>query len=262
MVYCGNIRARVAGTTFASLLADMNSAEGDLEGFLLGSVTQQQVRHIEDDISTSDVSVELIAIRGFLSVGPSMSFYNSAGRVDQTKLFRSVTTSPGKNIIGWFKFRRGTSLRPSLRELSVHRGLQETIWKQSNQKTPIVFGLFNHSILASSAHSFDYKVFICENPAVPKSIETIELEIANLGKSCKDEYKGFNAISDLTNTEHDMLSSVRTSCSKTETQVHKLEHYLEQSLAKLLNLAEEVHESSCEIQKLRTEIQRLKYNGN
>jgi hypothetical protein len=62
--------------------------------------------------------------------------------------------------VGWFRYRRNTPLRPSVRELSVHSRIEEQIRKLRKQKAPVVLGLFTFSNSKTKAtHSYDYRLF-------------------------------------------------------------------------------------------------------
>ena len=62
-----------------------------------------------------------------MSTGEAFSFYKFGGEVDQSALAPLVSTQKHQEVIGWFKFRRETPLRPSLREAAIHSSLHSTL---------------------------------------------------------------------------------------------------------------------------------------
>jgi hypothetical protein len=74
----------------------------------------------------------LEAIQGYTVTGELCSFYDAYGCVDVQQLTQFLI--PQKHVmLGWFRFRRGIPLRPTLRELSVHRHL-ESLYPVMNTK--------------------------------------------------------------------------------------------------------------------------------
>ena len=109
-----------------------------------------------------------------MSTGEAFSFYKFGGEVDQSALAPLVATQKHQEVIGWFKFRRETPLRPSLREAAIHSSLHSTLHPVVYQftlysllgksGTPFIFALFS----SSSDHvikNFDYRIFYTSSPA-------------------------------------------------------------------------------------------------
>ena len=65
-------------------------------------------------------------------------------------------------IVGWYKFRRNSTMRPTLREKMVHDCLQYSLGPNDPEK--FVFGLFTASKTSNvSTHSFDHVFLHCQD---------------------------------------------------------------------------------------------------
>ena len=68
-------------------------------------------------------------ISGYLVTGSCCSFYDDAGRIDEEAFVR-LTAAAGldvRNLVGWFRMRTNTPLRPSIRDHAVHSSLQDRL---------------------------------------------------------------------------------------------------------------------------------------
>lgn len=71
-----------------------------------------------------------------LQLGPPESFYDATGTLDEAKLRKTLDSTllaaGGKmrQVVGWFKFRRNSSLQPTLREQAVHAALARFVERE------------------------------------------------------------------------------------------------------------------------------------
>jgi hypothetical protein len=94
-------------------------------------------------------------IQSFTEQTGCCTFYDSNGTLNKSALERLLQRKPaGMSLLGWYRFRSGTPLRPSMRELFVHQ--------QLNHKDPQVaqlLGMFTYTSQdAGATHTFDYKI--------------------------------------------------------------------------------------------------------
>jgi len=259
----GELRAVIGGVTLAALLSEMSIGGRDMEGFLFGKITHQRSRVLHDTVESSTIVESekekiLIGIQGFRFTGvpfPS-SFYDSIGSVNQARVSECTKGMENQRVIGWFKFRRNTPLRPSMREIAVHSQLEKIFSSQSSvsnaSKLPFLFGIFTLNSLKSSAtHTYDYRFL----NKTGKNFRGLELDITNLVHSSQVEYSDFSTLSPASalSNSPDLVKYV----AKVPSYVTDLEKYFESTLKQLKISADEVHKSTEEIRSLEQEIKRL-----
>jgi hypothetical protein len=184
-----------------------------------------------------------------LLCGSVCSFYSPAGVVDLEQLRRWLGD---RELIGWYRFRRGAPLIPSAREIAVHHSLAA----QLNCKG-LVFALFTQMATPPTfhLHTFDYK-FIQFVEATPLPLV---INIANMKQSSEEEYDSFLPLSTLKPTVpaltgrplsdtavaemgqfDQLLLSLQSPALARSQQVTQLEQLVEQALKSLLVLAEQL----------------------
>ena len=114
------------------------------------------------------------------------SFYDGAGQIDQAELQKHV--EKGKEVVGWFKFRRHSTLTPSYRERLVHRELLRSL-KVKPEKFLFVILTADWNELRST-HTFRYNVTLYNDGA--DSFFNTELKVANLDQSSHDGYSALS----------------------------------------------------------------------
>eukprot|EP01095_Lingulamoeba_sp_RSL-Kostka_P008721 TRINITY_DN295_c1_g2_i1.p1 TRINITY_DN295_c1_g2~~TRINITY_DN295_c1_g2_i1.p1 ORF type:complete len:297 (-),score=54.87 TRINITY_DN295_c1_g2_i1:60-950(-) len=271
-----------AGITLSGLLHEMSIFPGEIEGLLFGNITSRKTNNMSD-FGNSSLQIEYTYyITDFDFIGTTGSFYDpKTGIINKNKL-KEVQSNHAHQMLGWFRFRRNTMLKPSLREMSIHKRLEtareemfletqlnnnnnnneDEIKNKNNRITNLIFALFTqnfndkHSIL-----TFDYKfIQIINNNIISRS-----LSIRNLVSSSHIEYNNFYPMAESTN-EHPLLLS---SCQTLKSSFHKLaetvppphikelESFHNQSVVKLKEMAVEIESSTTEIKKLQSEIESL-----
>ncbi|KAK8540230.1 hypothetical protein V6N12_046518 [Hibiscus sabdariffa] len=188
----------VPGPTLASMIQRLSSSAADVDGLLFGHVTYIAPSTLPDDSAhSSPVSQLLATISGFLCFPSLLSFYDSLGRVDPSRL--SSTT----HLIGWFSSRRKTPLRPSIREFCVTRSLSSTpnlplpIHNSDPESlfAPSIFLLFTTPLQDQFIQTNQYRAFHfqssrpCFNP--------LSIDVVNIGPAFRGHYGSFSPTSAL-----------------------------------------------------------------
>ncbi|XP_022765852.1 uncharacterized protein LOC111310671 [Durio zibethinus] len=192
----------ISGPTMASMIQCLSSSPADVDGLLFGHVTYIAPSTLSDDYAQTSPDSQLVAtISSFLSFPSLLSFYDSLGRVDSSRLFPThLNHNP---LIGWFSSRRKTPLRPSMRESSVARSLSSL----PNLSLPIqnadfnslfapcIFLLFTTPLQDQFIQTNQYRAFqfqsskLCFNP--------VSIDIVNIGPAFRGHYGSFSPTSAL-----------------------------------------------------------------
>ncbi|XP_046360579.2 BRISC complex subunit Abraxas 2-like [Haliotis rufescens] len=250
--------ASVSGTVLSSLFYDQINSPGDQEGYLLGKI----VNHVQDKISDSQISnckVEtVIYVYSYLPWPNEDRLYNSAGRVDPTK---AMTLLQGKHqdLIGWYKFRRNSTLRPSLRETNLHRNLIESLPVQENSN--FLFLLCSTSLSYNKAtHTFDHALLRNHNGKFQK----VAMRVINLGDTTHTEYKTRGNLT--VNPQGGSLTTVINqfqgefvSGSGAMLEINKIQGMSTSLHTRLQGLSQEVEKSEESLSTLEEEVKLMSY---
>ncbi|KAL0094990.1 hypothetical protein J3Q64DRAFT_1716801 [Phycomyces blakesleeanus] len=142
-------RIRIDGVVLSSLLSECVNGTSDQEGFLLGSkvITTKQV--IDDH---SDVCIEqlesFIVIHGYHFLSPYLPRpYDASGNVLPNELMNQINCLRNEeDILGYFRYRSGTAVTPSVREDLLASSLSRSIKDfacfaiLTESKKPLVYG--------------------------------------------------------------------------------------------------------------------------
>ena len=109
-----------------------------------------------------------------------------------------------KSVVGWFRFRRSTPLKPSLREIAVHKRLGEL---NLTKNLPLIFGLITNNVVWNSeallkrykllfldieqnnhVHDYSYSFYTMQQDNDKTLKNGHSLKIINLQQSGKEEY--------------------------------------------------------------------------
>ncbi|XVF08340.1 hypothetical protein REPUB_Repub06bG0218400 [Reevesia pubescens] len=187
----------ISGPTLASMIQRLSSSPADVDGLLFGNVTYIAPSTFSDDSAQSSPDFQLVAtISSFLSFPSPLSFYDSLGRVDSSRL--TLTHLNHKPLIGWFSSRRKTPLRPSMRESSVTRSLSSIPnlsfpIQNANSNSlfpPSIFLLFTTPLQDQFIQTNQYRAFqfqstnLCFNP--------VSIDIVNIGPAFRGHYGSFS----------------------------------------------------------------------
>lgn len=123
-------RVAVSGAALAALLQAVNSSSGDCDGVLFGHVERNTTSTMVDEDVGPQTSHDISAVvTGHFCSGGVTSFYDATGNIDVVKFAQMIgerEARGGDPPIGWFVGRRGSSMRPSMREFTVTANLRST----------------------------------------------------------------------------------------------------------------------------------------
>lgn len=126
------------------------------EGFLIGEVTSEVTNHISDSQSDNTRLDTQIVIRTVLPL-PSVSlFYLPTGRIKEDVL-AEILSNTASEIVGWYKYRKNTNIKPTFRDKLISKGLQKYFEKHHGKKTFVTCNLSNRSSSSGSTHTFTYR---------------------------------------------------------------------------------------------------------
>ena len=107
----------------SSLLSDALTSTCDVAGLLLGDTRVQRSACVTDDTDRPvEVETRCAVLRSHLCSTAVQAFFDAAGCVDEDALATLLSAADGP-LLGWFIFRRASSLTPSARETEVWRQL-------------------------------------------------------------------------------------------------------------------------------------------
>lgn len=123
-------RVAISGAALAALMQAVNSSLGDCDGVLFGHVKRNTTSTMVDEDVGSQTSHDSTAVvTGHFCSGRVTSFYDATGHIDVAKFAQMVgerESRGGDSPIGWFVGRRGSVMRPSMREFTVTANLRTT----------------------------------------------------------------------------------------------------------------------------------------
>lgn len=160
------------------------------EGFLIGDVTSEITNHISDSQSDNARLDTQIVIRTVLPL-PSVSlFYLPTGRIKEDVL-SGLLSNNASEIVGWYKYRKNTNIKPTFRDKLISKGLQKYFEKYHGRKNFVTCNLSNKTSSTGSTHTFTYRFgkINCFD-----MYEYIEDVTANLGEKLTG-YKKANRLS-------------------------------------------------------------------
>jgi len=165
-------RVVVSGFVFASIVHEASKYKNDSEGLLCGNVTHLTKDQITDSQSSASQKEIEYALFDIIPYERLFSFYDHLGRI----MINSKEKSDPKLFLGWYKIRRNTQSRISMREKAVIKNFIEKF----DLTTGLVFILCTpQSHQNQSTINFTYKCFICNRDK--KCADGLKIDIINLG---------------------------------------------------------------------------------
>ncbi|KAH3787197.1 BRCA1-A complex subunit Abraxas 1-like [Dreissena polymorpha] len=172
----------VSGTVLSALLYNISSGPGNSMGFLLGEI----VENLKDTISDSQINNVHLETKIYVydSVQCSSNWLCYSNQKDTlNKIITALQSSRDQKIIGWYSFRRNSSLRPSFRERLTHKDLLESLQIDENQ---FLFLLASEKAKANmSTLKFDHCFLHC----VESKFKKLPISVLNLGDTTATEYR-------------------------------------------------------------------------
>lgn len=149
-------KVSLSGTALSFLLYECINSVNSQEGFLIGDVTSEITNHISDSQSDNARLDTQIVIRTVLPL-PSVSlFYLPTGRIKEDVL-SGLLSSSASEVVGWYKYRKNTNIKPTFRDKLISKGLQKYFEKYHGKKNFVTCNLSNKTSSAGSTHTFTYR---------------------------------------------------------------------------------------------------------
>lgn len=244
---------RLPGIVLASLMFQHVNSDSDAEGLVLGE------SKFEEQITISDSQADHIHIEEIYNIQKHRTFhqlntfYNSVGDVKVEAVHKLLADNKQESVIGWYRQRRNTDQRMTLREKIVHENL-----KTSLSNPHMVFVLLTPSELtpAGSTYRTEYAAFISRSrkflnvPVLVTNLGLLEpLSYWKVSASCSAA--GYN----LTMKKHGAKFFSSNGLLREVNEVNKMNDSLQSELQKTCG---DVEESELLVETLQTEVSALR----
>ncbi|KAM9793964.1 BRCA1-A complex subunit Abraxas 1 isoform 7-T7 [Syngnathus typhle] len=151
---------RIPGIVLSSLLFEHINKDSDVEGLILGE------NHVEEHVTISDTQEDHVHLRRTSSVHKHVcchkldTWYDAAGRVDEEAVGRLLGANHRDLLIGWYRQRRNSERRMTMREKAVHENFRAALGVPH-----AIFLLVTPAALAEagSTHRAEYSAFVSGN---------------------------------------------------------------------------------------------------
>ncbi|XP_077352906.1 BRCA1-A complex subunit Abraxas 1 isoform X2 [Festucalex cinctus] len=148
---------RISGIVLTSLMFQHLNEDSDVEGLLLGE------NHVEEHVTISDAREDHVHLRQTCNIHKHVcchklnTWYDAAGRVDAAAVRQLLGSERRERVIGWYRQRRNSPQRMSMRERAVHENLKVAL-----RAPGAVFLLLTPAALteAGSTHRAEYVAFL------------------------------------------------------------------------------------------------------
>lgn len=150
---------RFTGPALSALYFELSHCQGDSEGLLLGKVISRVTDSISDSQINNSKEESTMYVSNYIHSTKLYSFYKTSGEINKG-IRRLLSNHDPKQVVGWYRMRRQSSLSVSLRERAIHQNLESIL---GIDKDKFLFCLFTSSVVENkSTHSFDHRLF-CSN---------------------------------------------------------------------------------------------------
>eukprot|EP00040_Diaphanoeca_grandis_P027259 m.154731 g.154731 ORF g.154731 m.154731 type:complete len:282 (+) comp30905_c0_seq3:325-1170(+) len=258
---------RFAGALFAGIIHDLSCSFSDLEGLLFGKEIAIRKVEVGDSQEETITVSKIIVVQSYLPTGGPSSFYRMDGTIDEA-LFAKYVEGREQDLIGWFKFRRNSSLVPSLRETHVHSSLQQWIKSRHAKADDLLFAMFNATFAPNNArHTYDYCV--TARSRLTGAFTNVKFTLVNLDQSLHDGYSGLvasNVSISKDNSAHgydysEMNAALQVSKNlatpEYTNESKMIETAYENTMKGIATISKQVADSDAEIVALKKELARL-----
>lgn len=145
---------------------------------MIGNVTSEITNHISDSQNDSARLDTQIFIRTVLPLPSVALFYFPTGKIKE-EILSELLSSTASDIVGWYKYRKNSSIKPTFRDKLISRGLQKYFEKYHGRKNFVTCNLSSKTSSSGSTHTFIYRFgkINCFN-----MYEYVEDVTANLGE--------------------------------------------------------------------------------
>ncbi|RDD41977.1 BRCA1-A complex subunit Abraxas [Trichoplax sp. H2] len=253
------------GCLLASLFHELANSDGDTEGFLVGNKKDHLlVSSLNDNSDTQvDEYQNVTHITSFIPCQTQKCFYDGSGTAECSIIDKILAGHCSKKaIVGWYRFRRNTSLQISMREKQVHRNLLKVF--NEHNTTDFAFALFTHrSSDGHSTHSIDYAFYAAQNTNL-NCYTSLPCDVMNLRSTSVCEYKHPNMMSPLGDNLHSVYETIVSKfkpnffdVNGSLSQVAMVDAMLDSMLENFKSLGDSVTQSESQISQLIKEIEAL-----
>ncbi|XP_011296691.1 BRCA1-A complex subunit Abraxas-like [Fopius arisanus] len=169
----------ISGAALSLLFYENVRSRGDQMGFFFGEVLSFVTKNVTDSERHVESVKVHVDIQSIIKCSPTDQIYNAAGEIKEDNL-KDFIKDKGKNVVGWFRFRRNGSLTPTLRDKILHKQFLSIFRDPSNQinEDYFVACMLNTSMtLGEGTHKFKH-VFLHYKQGM---YNPIPLRINNLG---------------------------------------------------------------------------------
>eukprot|EP00036_Acanthoecidae_sp_10tr_P006712 CAMPEP_0182947570 /NCGR_PEP_ID=MMETSP0105_2-20130417/58780_1 /TAXON_ID=81532 ORGANISM="Acanthoeca-like sp., Strain 10tr" /NCGR_SAMPLE_ID=MMETSP0105_2 /ASSEMBLY_ACC=CAM_ASM_000205 /LENGTH=423 /DNA_ID=CAMNT_0025087815 /DNA_START=16 /DNA_END=1284 /DNA_ORIENTATION=+ len=260
------IEVHCRGTLLAALMHEMACSKTDCEGLLFGTVLEQKQVTVGDAREQTTTRSRAIVVESFTPLGGPLSFYSATGEVDARRLSEAAGDMGG--FVGWYTFRRGTSLVPSYRERLVHKNLSALSGRRRHV-APIALAIFNCTYAANAAtHTMEHCVAV--PTANGRGFRNAQFKLGNLDHSMHDGYKVMPTTNfQSTKSPHTFdfsnligeLPTVRSGGLRRNlhtSESAQIEDVFDKSMSTVRDLVDRVAETDAEVAALQRELVNLR----
>lgn len=119
-------------------------------------MTSEITNHISDSQSDNARLDTQIVIRTVLPL-PSVSlFYFPTGRIKED-VIQDILSHSSNEVVGWYKYRKNSSIKPTFRDKLISKGLQWYFEKNHGKKTFVTCNLSTKNSSSGSTHTYTYR---------------------------------------------------------------------------------------------------------
>ncbi|XP_021197241.2 BRISC complex subunit FAM175B isoform X1 [Helicoverpa armigera] len=238
----------LSGTALSFLFYECVNSSNSQEGFLIGDVTSEITNHISDSQSDNARLDTQIEIRTVLPLPAVSLFYFPTGRIKEDVL-SDMLSSTANEIVGWYKYRKNTNIKPTFRDKLISKGLQKYFEKYHGKKNFVTCNLSNKSSSAGSTHTFMYRFGKINCFDMYEYVEDIT---ANLG----EKYTGYKKSHRL--SPHSIFNKiVRESNVQSNDTSNAILRIQEAVDLRLVKEAKAAAKNECTIRELEAEIKQM-----
>ncbi|XP_076241344.1 BRISC complex subunit FAM175B [Calliopsis andreniformis] len=168
----------ISGAALSLLFYENVRSCSDQMGFLLGETLEFVVKTYTD----SDNQIETVKIHNNIETVVTCPLpeilHDSVGRINKEKL-KDFIRDKGKQVIGWFRFRRNTGLVPTMRDKMLHKEFASYFSGSNGSKEEFFVTCLLSSSTSSGKGTHKFKhVFLRRRRG---TFEPVSLRINNLG---------------------------------------------------------------------------------
>lgn len=235
------VTVTISGPLLATLIYEHCNSPGDQEGFLLGEISSRITDTISDAQLHGEKEETNLKICSIISCD-LFEFYDKKCHIVADKL-SALLRDKQKEVVGWYRFRRNTSLHTSLREQVLHQRLVQKLGQGYGNF--FLLALFRGCTSSNDAtHAMEHVFLRSIDPAF-KHYSAVPLHIVNLGEPGHSDYRMYpgSAASIHQGAFCEVLNSLPADGSlEMVDHMHRLHSLLHTKLREVLNSVAESEE--------------------